>query len=144
MGIRHHRDADEPVHGYHLLLERLQEASTDVFRSRRDRELVALHPFLRAFGLMMPFSGKLMDKYGPKKVALFGGVLVGVGWLLGSQSTNMMMLSATYGVLGGIGVGFAYNSPIGVSGRWFPDKRGLAVGLSYGLWNLTVSYSTLS
>lgn len=86
--------------------------------------------FLGLFGLMMPFSGKLMDKYGPKKVALFGGVLVGVGWLLGSQSPNMMMLSVTYGVLGGIGVGFAYNSPIGVSGRWFPDKRGLAVGLT--------------
>ncbi|MBC7345678.1 MAG: MFS transporter, partial [Clostridia bacterium] len=57
-------------------------------------------------------------------------IIVGIGWILGSRSSNMTMLALCYGVIGGAGVGIAYNCPIGVSGRWFPDKRGLAVGLT--------------
>ncbi|HUV23837.1 MAG TPA: MFS transporter [Methanomassiliicoccales archaeon] len=59
-----------------------------------------------------------------------GGILVGVGWILGSQATSMEILALTYGVIGGLGVGIVYNCPIGVVGRWFPERRGLAVGIT--------------
>jgi OFA family oxalate/formate antiporter-like MFS transporter len=86
--------------------------------------------FLAVFAFTMPMAGTPLDKYGPKKLAVIGGILVGMGWILGSQATSMEMLALTYGVIGGLGVGIVYNCPIGTVGRWFPDKRGLAVGIT--------------
>jgi MFS transporter, OFA family, oxalate/formate antiporter len=86
--------------------------------------------FLAVFAFTMPLVGSPLDKYGPRKMALIGGLLVGIGWILGSQATSMEMLSLSYGVIGGIGVGIVYNCPICVVGRWFPDRRGLAVGIT--------------
>ncbi|VVB63988.1 Major Facilitator Superfamily protein [uncultured archaeon] len=86
--------------------------------------------FLAFFAITMPLMGKYIGIYGPKKVCTVGGVLVGLGWFLASFASSPLMLDILYGVIGGIGVGVAYNCPITVSGRWFPDKRGLAVGLT--------------
>jgi MFS family permease len=78
----------------------------------------------------MPFAGGPLDKYGPRRLTVIGGIIVGVGWILGSQTSNIAALTVAYGVIGGAGVGIVYNCPIGVAGRWFPDRRGLAVGLT--------------
>lgn len=86
--------------------------------------------FLAVFGLSMPLAGKPMEKYGPRVIAAIGGVLVGLGWFLASFATSPILLAGLYGVVGGLGVGLAYGCPIAVSARWFPDKRGLAVGLT--------------
>ncbi len=86
--------------------------------------------FLAFFALLMPFAGGPLDKYGPRRLTVLGGIIVGIGWLLGSQASNVLTLTIAYGVIGGAGVGIAYNCPIGVAGRWFPDRRGLAVGLT--------------
>ncbi len=86
--------------------------------------------FLAVFGLSMPLAGKPMEKYGPKVIAAIGGVLVGLGWFLASFATSPILLALLYGVVGGLGVGLAYGCPIAVSTRWFPDRRGLAVGLT--------------
>lgn len=85
---------------------------------------------LAFFALTMPLVGKYIEKYGPRKVGMLGGVIVGLGWILGSMATSPMMLMILYGVVAGIGVGIAYNCPITTAARWFPDKRGLAVGLT--------------
>ena len=85
---------------------------------------------LAFFALTMPLVGKYIEKYGPRKVGMLGGVIVGLGWILGSTATSPMMLMILYGVIAGIGVGIAYNCPITTAARWFPDKRGLAVGLT--------------
>jgi OFA family oxalate/formate antiporter-like MFS transporter len=85
---------------------------------------------LAFFALTMPLVGKYIEKYGPRKVGMLGGVIVGMGWILGSMATSPMMLMILYGVIAGIGVGIAYNCPITTAARWFPDKRGLAVGLT--------------
>ena len=85
---------------------------------------------LAFFALTMPLVGKYIEKYGPRKVGMLGGVIVGLGWILGSMATSPMMLMILYGVIAGIGVGIAYNCPITTAARWFPDKRGLAVGLT--------------
>lgn len=86
--------------------------------------------FLAAFGYTMPFGGIILEKIGPKKTSILGSLLVGTGWILASFSPNILILTILYGVLGGIGVGITYGVPISVSTRWFPDKKGLAIGLT--------------
>ncbi|GAB6286531.1 MAG: OFA family MFS transporter [Methanoregula sp.] len=92
--------------------------------------LMPFSVFLAVFAITMPFTGRIIDTYGPRNVTIIGGVLTGLGWLLGSCSSSVPMLYATFGVVGGIGVGIAYSVLVAVSARWFPDRRGLAVGLT--------------
>jgi MFS transporter, OFA family, oxalate/formate antiporter len=86
--------------------------------------------FLGMFALGMALAGPLVEKWGPRKTSLLGGVLVGGGWILSGFSPNIWVLTLLYGVVGGSGVGVMYGCPIAVSGKWFPDKKGLAVGLT--------------
>ncbi|MBE0635836.1 MFS transporter, partial [Candidatus Bipolaricaulota bacterium] len=86
--------------------------------------------FLATFALFMALAGGLVGKWGPKKAALLGGTLVGVGWILSGFSSNIIWLTIFYGVIAGGGVGIIYGCPIAVSAKWFPDKKGLAVGLT--------------
>ncbi|MEM1883215.1 MAG: MFS transporter, partial [Candidatus Bathyarchaeia archaeon] len=86
--------------------------------------------FLFLFAFTMPLMGKYIEKHGPRKVALLGAILVSLAWFSASFATSPYILVLLYGVIGGVGVGVAYNCPIVVSARWFPDKRGLAVGLT--------------
>ena len=92
--------------------------------------LMPFSVFLAFFAITMPFTGKIIDKYGPRNVTIIGCVLTGIGWLLASFSSSVLMLTVMYGVIGGIGVGIAYSVLVAVSARWFPDRRGLAVGLT--------------
>ncbi|NSW78394.1 MAG: OFA family MFS transporter [Chthonomonadetes bacterium] len=86
--------------------------------------------FLASFAGTMPIAGALLDRWGPRRTALIGGMLVGGGWILAGLSPNIAALTLTYGLIAGGGVGFVYGCPILVAARWFPDKRGLAVGLT--------------
>ncbi len=86
--------------------------------------------FLALFALFMALAGGLVGKWGPKKAGLLGGILVGAGWILAGFSSNITMLTLFYGVIAGAGVGIIYGVPIAVSAKWFPDKKGLAVGLT--------------
>lgn len=86
--------------------------------------------FLAVFAVTMPLAGRPMERYGPRAVAAVGGVFMGLGWFLASLATDPVILTILYGVVGGFGVGLAYGCPIAVSTRWFPDRRGLAVGLT--------------
>lgn len=86
--------------------------------------------FLAVFALGMAFAGSLVENWGPRKTGILGGVLVGAGWIAAGFSQNIWILTLFYGVVAGAGVGVAYGCPIAVAGRWFPDRRGLAVGLT--------------
>ncbi|HUT39611.1 MAG TPA: OFA family MFS transporter [Methanoregula sp.] len=92
--------------------------------------LLPFSVFLAVFAITMPFTGKIIERYGPRNTTITGGVLTGLGWLLASFSSSVPMLSVMYGVIGGIGVGISYSVLVAVSARWFPDRRGLAVGLT--------------
>jgi MFS transporter, OFA family, oxalate/formate antiporter len=84
-------------------------------------------------GLAAAFGGKLVDQKGPKFVATIGGILFGVGTIIAGlavQIHNLWLLYLGYGVLGGLGAGFGYVTPIATLIRWFPDKRGLVTGLA--------------
>jgi OFA family oxalate/formate antiporter-like MFS transporter len=84
-------------------------------------------------GLAAAFGGTLVDKKGPRLVATIGGILFGSGVLLAGfadQVGNLYLLWLGFGIIGGLGNGFGYVTPIATLIRWFPDKRGLITGLA--------------
>ena len=84
-------------------------------------------------GVSAFFGGLWLNKSGPRIVALTGGVLYGLGVFLASFSEHgLWWLYLSYGVIGGIGLGFAYIVPVAVLVRWFPDRRGLITGIAVG------------
>ena len=86
-----------------------------------------------ALGFAAFFGGLWLKKVGPRVVAMTGGALYGGGVFLASFSNiGIWWLYMTYGVIGGIGLGFAYIVPISVLVKWFPDKRGLMTGIAVG------------
>jgi len=82
------------------------------------------------FAITFVVAGRLQDKLGPFKIALIGGILVSLGFFLCAYTTSLTYLYVCFGVIGGLGNGFGYACPIPVMAKWFPDKRGLAVGLA--------------
>ena len=84
------------------------------------------------FALSFVVAGRIQDKFGPLGCSLAGGVLVSLGFYLCSYTTSLVYLYVCFGVIGGLGNGFGYATPIPVMAKWFPDKRGLAVGLAVG------------
>ena len=92
--------------------------------------LMPFSVFLACFAIAMPLAGKYVEKWGPRKTTIIGGLLTGLGWILASTVTSVQMLYIVYGIIGGIGVGVAYGVPVAVAARWFPDRTGLAVGLT--------------
>jgi OFA family oxalate/formate antiporter-like MFS transporter len=82
------------------------------------------------FAIAFILAGRLQDKVGPFFISLTGCILLTAGFLLSAQTTSLTYLIVCFGVIVGIGNGFGYATPIPVMAKWFPDKRGLAVGLA--------------
>jgi OFA family oxalate/formate antiporter-like MFS transporter len=82
------------------------------------------------FAIAFILAGRLQDKLGPFRISMVGCILLTVGFLLSARTTSLGYLIFTFGILVGIGNGFGYATPIPVMAKWFPDKRGLAVGLA--------------
>lgn len=93
--------------------------------------------FLAMFAFTMPFSGNLMQRLGPRNTMCLGSILVGLGWIAASFSQNINSLTLLYGIIGGAGVGIMYGVPIAASAKWFPDRGGLAIGLTVGGFGLS-------
>ncbi len=87
---------------------------------------------LATFAIIMVLAGRIMPKLGPRIVAMAGGVVLGLGYILGGLigKTDFIGLFALIGIVGGAGIGLAYVVPIAVGMRWFPDKKGLITGLA--------------
>jgi MFS transporter, OFA family, oxalate/formate antiporter len=94
---------------------------------------VAFSIFIALETWLTPVEGWIVDslgpRLGPKLVVAFGGIMVAAGWVINSyaQSLAMLYLGA---VVGGIGGGAVYATCVGQAVKWFPDRRGLAVGLT--------------
>jgi MFS family permease len=87
------------------------------------------------FGITFALAGRMINTRGPRLPALIGAVCAGVGYILSgaimsAPSAALPILTVTFGVVAGTGCGFGYNPPIAAVGRWFPDKRGLALGIT--------------
>jgi OFA family oxalate/formate antiporter-like MFS transporter len=84
---------------------------------------------------LVPFEGFLVDKIGPRLMLGFGAVMVGLGWVGSGYAESIYGLYFWYG-LGGIGAGAVYGGTIGNALKWFPDHRGLCVGLTAGAFGI--------
>jgi len=84
------------------------------------------------FALSFIVAGRLQDKFGPFWVSLTGAALVSLGFYLCAFTHSLTYLFLCFGVIAGLGNGFGYSTPIPVMAKWFPDKRGLAIGLAVG------------
>lgn len=78
---------------------------------------------------LVPIEGYLVDRFGPKPVVLGGGLLVGISWVLNAYADSLAILYVA-AALGGIGAGAVYGTCVGNALKWFPDRRGLAAGLT--------------
>lgn len=93
--------------------------------------------FLFFYSFSMPLGGKVIDRLGPKYAALLGGFTLSCGWFFAGFAQNIYHLMFTYGIIGGIGVGIIYGVPMSVAGKWFPEKKGFAVGITLGGFGLS-------
>jgi len=96
---------------------------------------VAFAAFIVAETWLVPFEGYLVDKLGPRLLMVFGGVLVGLGWIMAGQVVTVRQLIFWYTV-GGVGAGVVYGATVGNAMKWFPDHRGLCVGLTAGAYGV--------
>ena len=82
------------------------------------------------FALTMIFAGWIQDRIGPKKVAMLGGLLLGLGMIGSSFTKDPMLMLLTFGVLGGMGIGIGYAATTPPAIKWFPPaRRGLISGI---------------
>jgi oxalate/formate antiporter len=82
---------------------------------------------------LTPLEGYLIDRFGPRIIVLIGGLFTGLAWIIDSYATS---LTGYYvgAVIGGIGVGCVYATCVNNAIKWFPDRRGLAVGFTAGAY----------
>jgi OFA family oxalate/formate antiporter-like MFS transporter len=78
---------------------------------------------------LVPFEGWLVDKFGPRYLVMLGGVLAGIGWVGSGKAETLTALYLWYAIAG-IGAGIVYGTAVGSALKWFPDRRGLAAGLT--------------
>jgi OFA family oxalate/formate antiporter-like MFS transporter len=90
---------------------------------------VAFSIFVLTETWLVPIEGWFVDRFGPKIVVLIGGILVGIAWVLNSVADSVAMLYVG-AAIGGIGAGAIYGTCVGNALKWFPDRRGLAAGLT--------------
>jgi OFA family oxalate/formate antiporter-like MFS transporter len=85
--------------------------------------------FVPAQTWLVPLHGYLAERFGPRKFLISGGVLAGLGWVVSAGASSLGVLYAAQ-VLAGCGSGIVYSIGVGNALKWFPDRRGLAVGLT--------------
>ncbi|MFS8932794.1 putative transporter; Major facilitator superfamily MFS_1 [Cupriavidus taiwanensis] len=78
---------------------------------------------------LVPIEGYLVDKYGPRPVVVGGGLLCAVAWALNSVASSLPMLYVA-AAIGGLGAGAVYGTCVGNALKWFPNRRGLAAGIT--------------
>jgi len=100
----------------------------DRFHWARPDIQLALGIFVLTETWIVPAAGWLADRFGPRLPMIAGGLLVGLSWMVNANADSLGLLYASAG-LGGIGAGSVYGTCVGQALRWFPDRRGLAVGL---------------
>ena len=94
------------------------------------------------FSLMMVPAGRLQDRIGPRLVATFGGLLVGLGMVLASYTTTFLGYMIGFGVLAGAGIGFGYASATPPAVKWFPAARtGMIAGIVVSGFGLSPVYA---
>jgi len=98
-----------------------------------------------ALGLAAAWGGMNLGKIGPKKLAVTGVIMWGASWLISALAMSIHSLPLFYlgfGIIGGMGLGFGYVTPVATAAKWFPDKKGFVTGMvvmGFGLGALVLS-----
>src|SRR5207247_9580083 len=90
---------------------------------------VAFTLFVLAETWLVPVEGYLVDRFGPRLLVAIGGILVGVAWCINAEASTLFTLYLG-GLVGGVGAGIVYGTSVGNALKWFPERRGLATGLT--------------
>jgi OFA family oxalate/formate antiporter-like MFS transporter len=90
---------------------------------------VAFTIFVLTETWLVPFEGYLIDRFGPKVMICGSGVLIAIAWVINSVASSLTLLYIA-AAIGGIGAGIIYGGSVGNALKWFPDRRGLAAGLT--------------
>jgi OFA family oxalate/formate antiporter-like MFS transporter len=98
--------------------------------------------FILAETWLVPVEGYLIDRFGVRWIVTIGGVLVGLGWI-GSGLTQTVSGLYFWYTLGGVGAGAVYGASIGTALKWFPDRRGFAVGLVAGMYGFATALTVV-
>ncbi|HMQ15864.1 MAG TPA: OFA family MFS transporter [Phycisphaerae bacterium] len=116
------------------------DAARQLHAQRQSRLKYAFGICLLSFAVSMIFAGRMQDVCGPRLPAMIGGALLAIAFLLagaltsgglaGSEAGRLLWLWLTIGLIAGVGIGFAYVSPIAALVKWFPRHKGLVAGLA--------------
>jgi OFA family oxalate/formate antiporter-like MFS transporter len=98
--------------------------------------------FILAETWLVPIEGYLVDRLGAWRVVTAGGLLVGVSWVWAGLATSLPALWVAYSI-GGIGAGAVYGACVGTALKWFPDRRGLAAGLTAGSYGFGTALTVI-
>jgi OFA family oxalate/formate antiporter-like MFS transporter len=90
---------------------------------------VAFTIFVATETWLVPIEGWFVDRFGPRIVVMFGGIVVAGAWTLNSFASSLPMLY-TAAAISGVGAGAVYGTCVGNALKWFADRRGLAAGLT--------------
>jgi OFA family oxalate/formate antiporter-like MFS transporter len=90
---------------------------------------VAFTIFVLTETWLVPIEGYLVDRFGPRPVVLAGGLLCGLGWVMNAFADSLALLYVA-AAISGLGAGAVYGTCVGNALKWFPDRRGLAAGLT--------------
>ena len=98
-----------------------------------------------ALGCSAAWAGTVLPRWGPRKLAMAGSIMFVSGFFIASYAlviNNLLLFNLGYGVVGGIGLGFGYVTPVATVANWFPDRKGLATGvvvMGFGMGALLLS-----
>ena len=119
--------------------------TTDImksFHARLDQVQWTLTFFIIAQTVLFPINAYLVDRFGPRLIVTMASLLVAVGWIGSGLVNSLPALYAVYAI-GGVGAGGVYSACVGVAMKWFPDRRGLCVGVVAGSYGFGTALTVL-
>lgn len=125
-------------HGWTLFVHPIDEK----YEWGRAAIQIAFTVFILTETWLVPFEGWFVDRLGPRPVALVGGILVAASWSLNSAANSLSLLYLG-AALGGIGAGCVYGTCLGNALKWFPDRRGLAAGLTVAGYGIGSAFTVI-
>src|SRR5215831_6230361 len=115
---------------------------TKTFHARLDAVQWTLTFFIIAQTVLFPLNAYLIDRFGPRLIITVAALLVAIGWVGAGLANSLPALYVVYAI-GGVGAGAVYGGCIGVAMKWFPDRRGLCVGLVAGSYGFGTALTAL-
>lgn len=119
--------------------------TTDItkgFHARLDQVQWTLTFFIIAQTALFPINAYLVDRFGPRRIVTGASLLVAIGWIGAGRVNSLPALYTVYAI-GGVGAGGVYSACVGVAMKWFPDRRGLCVGVVAGSYGFGTALTTL-